>query len=263
MDEVIKAFMPAVYQHLSRLSIPRCVEKDDVVSAGMLGIWLAVESYDPNKGQFSTIAFHYIRGKMNNCLRDATRQVARSGLDYWVDLYDDEDGDSAALVDTLAGNTYEPEPILMKKLQYQRTVTRIWRLCKDDIDRKMVRAWLNGDTYEEAAKNTGLTRQALYNRVMRRFAGSANAIVSNNNSRVKCVKCGRDVHRTRTRNKICFKCSGINPDKNRQHKATCRKCGTEKARNSIKDGYCLKCSRELGKIGKYDRLRGTKQADKP
>ncbi|HUG41764.1 MAG TPA: FliA/WhiG family RNA polymerase sigma factor [Longimicrobiales bacterium] len=82
-ERLIERHVPLVRYFARRLtaSLGGDVERDEVVSAGMLGLLDAVEAYDPERGyRFSTYAAPRIRGAMLDELRrrdDAPRSVRR------------------------------------------------------------------------------------------------------------------------------------------------------------------------------------------
>ena len=64
-DEVILSYQPYVKYvvYLMSSHFPSHVDKEDILSAGMIGLLDALDRYDPSKGfKFSTFAFPRIRG---------------------------------------------------------------------------------------------------------------------------------------------------------------------------------------------------------
>lgn len=54
--------IPLVYTYVGRMKLPRL--KEDLVQAGTLGLIRAVDTFDPDKGAFSTHAFWHIRNQI-------------------------------------------------------------------------------------------------------------------------------------------------------------------------------------------------------
>lgn len=54
-------------------------EYDDCIQEGMIAVWLAAKTYDPDKAQFGTYAYIKARGAMLDYLKryDNTRRVIR------------------------------------------------------------------------------------------------------------------------------------------------------------------------------------------
>jgi RNA polymerase sigma factor for flagellar operon FliA len=84
-EALVKAHLPMVkriaYHMMTRL--PACVEVDDLVQAGLLGLLDAIDRFDCEQGaNFETYATQRVRGSMLDELRDAdwaTRNVRRAG----------------------------------------------------------------------------------------------------------------------------------------------------------------------------------------
>jgi len=84
-DALVRTYLPMVkriaYHMMTRL--PACVEVDDLVQAGLMGLLDAVERFDDEQGaHFETYATQRVRGAMLDELRDAdwaSRNVRRAG----------------------------------------------------------------------------------------------------------------------------------------------------------------------------------------
>ncbi|GIN24229.1 hypothetical protein J31TS2_08090 [Bacillus licheniformis] len=50
-DDLIRRYMPLVTYHVGRIAVglPKSVHKDDLVSLGMLGLYDALEKFDPGR----------------------------------------------------------------------------------------------------------------------------------------------------------------------------------------------------------------------
>ncbi len=71
-EKLVEMYLPLVYKEVSRLSIRvrQKMEKDELVSAGVIGLHNAVIKFDPGKGfQFSTFATMRIKGAIVDELR--------------------------------------------------------------------------------------------------------------------------------------------------------------------------------------------------
>ncbi len=84
-DALVRTYLPLVkriaYHMMTRL--PACVEVDDLVQAGLMGLLDAVERFDDEQGaHFETYATQRVRGAMLDELRDAdwaSRNVRKAG----------------------------------------------------------------------------------------------------------------------------------------------------------------------------------------
>ncbi|WMW49254.1 FliA/WhiG family RNA polymerase sigma factor [Bacillus paralicheniformis] len=71
-DDLIRRYMPLVTYHVGRIAVglPKSVHKDDLVSLGMLGLYDALEKFDPGRDlKFDTYASFRIRGAIIDGLR--------------------------------------------------------------------------------------------------------------------------------------------------------------------------------------------------
>lgn len=71
-DELILEHMPLLRHIVGRmyLDVPGCVEREDLLGWGMLGLIAAADSWDPSRGlRFSTYAYPKIRGAVLDELR--------------------------------------------------------------------------------------------------------------------------------------------------------------------------------------------------
>ncbi|MBM6618419.1 FliA/WhiG family RNA polymerase sigma factor [Bacillus suaedaesalsae] len=71
-DSLIKLYMPLVNFHVQRISVglPKSVNRDDLMSLGMLGLYDALEKFDPTRDlKFDTYASFRIRGAIIDGLR--------------------------------------------------------------------------------------------------------------------------------------------------------------------------------------------------
>ncbi len=71
-DDLMRRYMPLVTYHVGRISVglPKSVHKDDLMSLGMLGLYDALEKFDPGRDlKFDTYASFRIRGAIIDGLR--------------------------------------------------------------------------------------------------------------------------------------------------------------------------------------------------
>ncbi|MFT4413587.1 FliA/WhiG family RNA polymerase sigma factor [Fredinandcohnia humi] len=71
-DVLVKRYMPLVTFHVQRISVtlPKSVNKDDLKSLGMIGLYDALEKFDPTRDlKFDTYASFRIRGAILDGLR--------------------------------------------------------------------------------------------------------------------------------------------------------------------------------------------------
>ena len=71
-DRMVMDHVPLLRHIVGRMSLPRGIDRDDVLGWGMLGLIAAAEGFDPSRGMaFSTYAYSRIRGAILDELRRA------------------------------------------------------------------------------------------------------------------------------------------------------------------------------------------------
>ncbi|MFC0558582.1 FliA/WhiG family RNA polymerase sigma factor [Halalkalibacter alkalisediminis] len=71
-DELIRRYMPLVHYHVQRISVglPKNVQKDDLTSHGLVGLYDALEKFQPERDlKFDTYASFRVRGAIIDGLR--------------------------------------------------------------------------------------------------------------------------------------------------------------------------------------------------
>ncbi|GAE24277.1 RNA polymerase sigma factor for flagellar operon [Halalkalibacter wakoensis JCM 9140] len=71
-DELIRRYMPLVNYHVQRIAVglPKSVQKEDLKSHGLIGLYDALEKFDPDRDlKFDTYASFRIRGAIIDGLR--------------------------------------------------------------------------------------------------------------------------------------------------------------------------------------------------
>ncbi|MCM3713218.1 FliA/WhiG family RNA polymerase sigma factor [Halalkalibacter oceani] len=71
-DELIRRYLPLVHYHVQRISVglPRSVQKDDLISHGLMGLYDALEKFNPERDlKFDTYASFRVRGAIIDGLR--------------------------------------------------------------------------------------------------------------------------------------------------------------------------------------------------
>ena len=93
-EKLVELYLPLVYKEVSKLSIRvrQKMEKDELVSAGVIGLHNAVVKFQPNKGnQFSTFAVTRIKVQslMNFENRTTSQDIKELIIEKFVKLSKD------------------------------------------------------------------------------------------------------------------------------------------------------------------------------
>lgn len=133
VEEGMKEYHPLVVKlaRSVRGKIPKHILYDDLVQAGRIGLWKALERYEEKPGvKFGTYASIRIRGAINDELRtiaDSTRTERENGTERErVNLVDIED------LDEIVWEESTPYTILLEKEQLTLAVDAINKLPERD-----------------------------------------------------------------------------------------------------------------------------------
>ena len=84
-EELVEQCKPMIYKVIHTFNIYK--DEEEYFQTGVIGLWEAKERYDPERGNFSTIAYTYIRGRILDELKKRNRIEERSAYpdeDFWL-----------------------------------------------------------------------------------------------------------------------------------------------------------------------------------
>ena len=117
--------------------------RDEIFSAGMIGLWEAIVKYDPSRGAFSTIASWRIRARVSREIQ--LREMEH--LHEAVSMDALEDCDFAKSTD---------DPLSEDNEFYKAALDKL-----NNRTRSIIEARLNGKTLEEIAKGYKVSRERI------------------------------------------------------------------------------------------------------
>lgn len=88
VDEFIKQNKGLVFYVIKKF-YPSCINDEDVIQSGYIGLYLAAKNYDSNKGKFSTFAIRYI---FNEIGAEITKRNKYNRLNSNISLDDSNPG---------------------------------------------------------------------------------------------------------------------------------------------------------------------------
>lgn len=107
-NDAVKRYAPLVRSIARRLSmkLPKHYDFNDLVSDGMVGLLLAIERFDPNRGvKFETFATYYIKGAILDNLPKLPK-VPKAQEEVIYDSPEDVETDSANLFNRVTNLAY-------------------------------------------------------------------------------------------------------------------------------------------------------------
>ncbi len=139
-DPIAEQYAPMIYKIITRLHIYK--NRDEFFQTGLIALWDAYKNFDEVKGNFSSYAFSYIKGRIMTELTKARKQEERS-------VYPDE-----VYWDTIQDKHAEP----------QLEAEFLQSICADLTDKEM--KWvlytsINDFSVNEIAKREHVTASAV------------------------------------------------------------------------------------------------------
>jgi RNA polymerase sigma factor FliA len=140
------------------------MERDDLVSWGLMGLVNAARAWDPSRSEFSTLACRaiermIIRGVNREWRPDREQRTA--SLDQLISGSQGESGDDR-FVDQLPADEDVERALL--NTERQVAVRSALETLAPEQRQLLERHYFDGDSVQEIARDLGLTRQGVYSR---------------------------------------------------------------------------------------------------
>ena len=144
-------------------------DHEDIVQEGMIGLFKAIRDFREDKlSSFRAFAELCITRQIITAIKTATRQK-HLPLNSYVSLnrpiYDEES--DRTLLDVLAeGRVVSPEELLISREDYSSIESRIGQVLSD-LEQQVLRAYLEGKSYQEIAKDLNRHVKSIDNALQR------------------------------------------------------------------------------------------------
>ena len=144
-------------------------DHEDIVQEGMIGLFKAIRDFREDKlSSFRAFAELCITRQIITAIKTATRQK-HIPLNSYVSLnrpiYDEES--DRTLLDVLAeGRVVSPEELLISREDYSSIEDRIGEVLSD-LEQQVLRAYLDGKSYQEIAKDLNRHVKSIDNALQR------------------------------------------------------------------------------------------------
>ena len=126
-------------------------ENDDLIQEGMIGLFKAVEDYEPDQGaSFFSFAKLCITRQMYSAI-EASKRKKHSPLNSYVSIYD-KSGETNALLETMGTRTVtDPEELLIGQ-EYARLIESKLEEQLSSLENRVLYLHLLGTDYKTIAK---------------------------------------------------------------------------------------------------------------
>ena len=131
-------------------------EKEDIVQEGMIGLFKAVKSFNPEKqNTFKSFANICIERQLITAIKSSNRQKhipLNSYLSLNIAAYDNNEDDSVELIDTFNSKVIEdPLETIMKK-EYYSEIENAVNKNLSKFEKNVLNRFINGKSYAVIAK---------------------------------------------------------------------------------------------------------------
>ena len=146
-------------------------EREDIVQEGMIGLYKAIKSFNPNKqNTFKTFANICIERQLITAIKSSNRQKhlpLNSYLSLNNSAYDNNNQEGVELIDTFDGKTIEdPLDTIMKHEYYQEIESTIDKSLSK-FERQVLDRFIKGESYVVIAQKLDSPVKSVDNAIQR------------------------------------------------------------------------------------------------
>ncbi len=174
-DEEALAYILEKYKDLVNTKVSKYfiigAEKDDTIQEGMIGLFKAIKSFNPEKqSSFKSFANICIERQLITAIKTSNRQKhmpLNSYLSLNTSAYDNNEDDSVELMDTFNSNTIEdPLETIMKQEQYAEVENAVTKSLSK-FEKQVLNRFLNGESYVKIAEKLDTPVKSIDNAIQR------------------------------------------------------------------------------------------------
>ena len=173
-DEEALVYILNKYKELVNMKVSKYfivgAERDDTVQEGMIGLFKAIKSFDPDKqNSFKSFANICIERQLITAIKSSNRQKhmpLNSYLSLNTAAYDNEE-DSVELIETFNNKTVEDPLETIMKQEYLNEVEDAVNKHLSKFEKQVLDRFLRGESYVKIAKNLDSPVKSVDNAIQR------------------------------------------------------------------------------------------------
>ena len=173
-DEEALVYILNKYKELVNMKVSKYfivgAERDDTVQEGMIGLFKAIKSFDPDKqNSFKSFANICIERQLITAIKTSNRQKhmpLNSYLSLNTAAYDNEE-DSVELIETFNNKTVEDPLETIMKQEYLNEVEDAVNKNLSKFEKQVLDRFLRGESYVKIAKNLDSPVKSVDNAIQR------------------------------------------------------------------------------------------------
>lgn len=168
LEELINNYKEIVNMKIGKYFIVGA-EKEDIFQEGMIGLYKAIKSYDPDKqNSFKTFANLCIERQLITAIKTSNRQKhlpLNSYLSLNNNAYDDEN--NVSLIDIFNSKTIEDPLDTITKKEYYKLVEDKIEATLSDFEKEVLNSYAKGESYVKIAEKLNAPVKSIDNAIQR------------------------------------------------------------------------------------------------
>ena len=198
-DKLALEFLIDKYKELVNMKVSKFFmvgsERDDIVQEGLIGLFKAVKSYNPEKqNSFKTFANLCIERQLITAIKTSNRQKHQplnSYLSLNTAAY--EDDEESNLLDIFDAHKIEDPLEMITKQEYYKTVENAIDKSLSDFEKQVLNRYIQGESYIQIAqkldtpvKSVDNAIQRIRKKAIKNMRRAAKLIINFKNMNAKC-----------------------------------------------------------------------------
>ena len=174
-DEYALTYLLKKYQELVNMKINKYfmigAEKEDIAQEGMIGLYKAIQSYNPEKqNSFKSFANICIERQLITAIKTSNRQKhmpLNSYLSLNTSAYDNNDEDSVELIDTFNSKQSEDPLEMMMQKEHFEEVENAVNKSLSQFEKQVLDKFMKGKSYVRIAEELDSPVKSVDNAIQR------------------------------------------------------------------------------------------------
>lgn len=168
-EHLLKKYQEIVNMKVSRYFIIGA-EKEDIVQEGLIGLYKAIKSFDPEKqNSFKSFANLCVERQLITAIKSSNRQKhmpLNSYLSLNMSAYDNEDDDTS-IYDVFNANIIEDPLDTITKKEYYKSVEDVIDKSLSTFEKSVLNELVNGNSYTAIAEKLKSPVKSVDNAIQR------------------------------------------------------------------------------------------------
>ena len=174
-DKSALEFLIGKYKELVNMKVSKFfmigAEKEDIVQEGLIGLFKAVKSYNPDKqNSFKTFANLCIERQLITAIKSSNRQKhmpLNSYLSLSTTAFEEDPDSTTQVIDVLESHQAEDPLETLTKQEYYQTVENAIDKSLSDFEKQVLNRYMQGESYVQIAEKLETPVKSIDNAIQR------------------------------------------------------------------------------------------------